>query len=98
MNRNSAARGAEVERERLRARSGGVMWRYGVIASALLVAACAPTQQSEPKYPTVGRIDRRDPALDEIIESTAKIEKHADGFTWSEGPRSEERRVGKAQN
>lgn len=62
------------------------MWRYGVIASALLVAACAPTQQSEPKYPTVGRIERWDPALDEIIESTAKIEKLADGFTWSEGP------------
>ncbi len=63
-----------------------MLCRYGVIASALFVAACAPTQQSESKYPTVGRIERWDPALDEVIDSSAKIERVADGFTWSEGP------------
>lgn len=63
------------------------MWlRYGVIASALFIAACAPTQQSEAKYPSVGRIERWDPALDAVIDSNATIQKLADGFTWSEGP------------
>jgi gluconolactonase len=62
------------------------MWRYGVIACALVVAACAPAQQKESKYPAVGRIVRWDPALDDVLQGTAKIEKLAEGFTWSEGP------------
>jgi gluconolactonase len=62
------------------------MWRYGVIACALVVAACAPAQQQESKYPAVGRIVRWDPALDDVLDSNSKIEKLAEGFTWSEGP------------
>jgi gluconolactonase len=37
-------------------------------------------------YPTVGRIVRDDPALDRLIPPGARIEKLAEGFTWSEGP------------
>lgn len=41
----------------------------------------------EKKAPEVfGRIDRRDPAFDELIPKDAKLEKLADGFKWSEGP------------
>jgi len=33
-----------------------------------------------------GKIDRLDPAFDQLVASDAKLEKLADGFTWSEGP------------
>ncbi|HEY8176649.1 MAG TPA: SMP-30/gluconolactonase/LRE family protein [Gemmatimonadaceae bacterium] len=37
-------------------------------------------------FPTVGRIERLDPALDAIIPADAPIELLASGFLWSEGP------------
>ena len=37
-------------------------------------------------YPTIGFIERLDPALDAIISADAKAEIIADGFDWSEGP------------
>ncbi len=38
-------------------------------------------------YPIVGSIERLDPAIvDQLIAPDAKIEKLAEGFTWSEGP------------
>ena len=37
-------------------------------------------------YPTLGSIERLDPALDALISPTAVIEKLAEGFTWAEGP------------
>lgn len=36
--------------------------------------------------PFEGRIERLDPAFDQLIARDAKIEKLAEGFTWSEGP------------
>lgn len=62
------------------------MLKYGVVASALALAACAPAPQHELKFETVGQIVRWDPALDDVISSNSKIEKLAEGFTWSEGP------------
>lgn len=49
---------------------------------------CAQDAKQSPRKPreTVGRIDRLDPALDELVAPDAKIEKLADGFEWSEGP------------
>ena len=38
------------------------------------------------KYQTIGRIERIDPALDDIISANAKAEIIAEGFDWSEGP------------
>ncbi len=38
------------------------------------------------QYPTTGKIHRYDAALDALLDSTAKIEIVANGFTWSEGP------------
>jgi gluconolactonase len=37
-------------------------------------------------YPTMGSIERLDPALDALIPPGANIEKLASGFTWAEGP------------
>lgn len=37
-------------------------------------------------YPTIGRIERRDPGLDRLIPPGTVIERLAEGFRWSEGP------------
>lgn len=47
------------------------------------VAACAVESKS---LVTVGRVERLDPGLDAVLAADAKLEKLADGFTWSEGP------------
>lgn len=38
------------------------------------------------KYPTLGKIERLDPKLDELVPKDAKIEKVAEGQVWTEGP------------
>jgi gluconolactonase len=37
-------------------------------------------------YPTIGKIHRLDPGFDELIAPEARLEKLAEGFTWTEGP------------
>ena len=37
-------------------------------------------------YPTLGRVIRIDPAIDDLIDKSAKIEMIGDGFVWAEGP------------
>ena len=37
-------------------------------------------------YPTIGKIVRLDPALDNLLDKDTKIEVLASGFVWSEGP------------
>jgi gluconolactonase len=46
------------------------------------------TRKSTPSksYPTFGSVDRRDPGLDALLAPDARMEKLAEGFTWSEGP------------
>jgi len=36
-------------------------------------------------YPTIGKVVRLDPAMDDLVPKGAKIEVVADGFEWSEG-------------
>ena len=57
-------------------------------AAALSATACRSLALPETRvvYPTMGRIVREDAALDRLIAPDARIEKLADGFTWSEGP------------
>ena len=38
------------------------------------------------EYPTLGTVERLDPAVDALLASDAKIEMLASGFTWAEGP------------
>ena len=50
-------------------------------------AAAAPSASPAPSaYPTIGNVERLDPALDALVPADAKIEKLAEGFTWAEGP------------
>ena len=44
------------------------------------------TVHSQAQYKTTGSIERIDPAFDNIISPSAKIEIIAEGFDWSEGP------------
>jgi gluconolactonase len=49
--------------------------------------ATPPASKKGPKvYPTMGKIERLDPALDALIPPDAVIEKLASGFAWAEGP------------
>lgn len=56
--------------------------------AALIAGGRSMTAQAAApaKYPTIGKIRRLSPALDEIITQDAVIEQLADGITWAEGP------------
>ena len=54
------------------------------IAAALAIG-CSTPNNAQPR-PTVGQIERLDPALDALIARDAQIEQLATGFDWSEGP------------
>jgi len=55
-------------------------------AITLVIALLAPLGADDKKPTTLGRIDRKDPKLDELIPKDAKIEIVAAGFKWTEGP------------
>jgi len=66
-----------------------------VIVAALLMGCksgkneargSAERPQGKASFATLGSIERRDKALDDLIAPDAKIEKLAEGFDWSEGP------------
>jgi len=52
----------------------------------LLLSASFPLTLPSQTPDTIGRIERLDPALDEMISPGTKIEVLAGGFTWTEGP------------
>lgn len=53
----------------------------------IMTTACNNTQQPlQTTYKTTGSVERLDPALDAIIDTSAAIEIIAEGFQWSEGP------------
>ncbi len=60
--------------------------------AARLILACLPTLvfvmtfPSAAKSETIGRIERLDPELDQLVAGDAQIEVLASGFTWTEGP------------
>ncbi len=62
----------------------------GILATAaLLTIGCGggePKKEAAPAEPPLGKIDRKDPALDALIAPDAKIEKLASGFKFIEGP------------
>jgi gluconolactonase len=51
-----------------------------------VIAAAAALAQNAPVLPTMGRIVREDPRLDQVIPGDAKIEVLGSGFAWTEGP------------
>jgi gluconolactonase len=56
--------------------------------TGLVFAHVAPAlgQGTAPAYPTLGSIVRDQAALDQLVDTDAKIEVLASGFTWVEGP------------
>jgi gluconolactonase len=50
---------------------------------AMTLTAAEPTAENLP--PTLGSIERLDPAFDKLVPQDAKIEVLAGGFTWTEG-------------
>lgn len=58
-----------------------------VMTAAFLMAAAVESMGTNmANYPTIGRIVRDNPRLDELIAPDARIEVLASGFDWSEGP------------
>jgi gluconolactonase len=49
-------------------------------------AKARPEKRAPHVFPTLGSIERLDPALDALIPPGAVIEKLASGFAWAEGP------------
>ena len=58
------------------------------MVSLIVLFGISDNARAEKKkaYPTFGKVHRFDPALDKILSKTAKLEKLAKGFEWSEGP------------
>jgi gluconolactonase len=60
----------------------------GLVAALLLAPLMLPASADEKvtKYPTMGKIVRKDPRFDKLVPRGAVLEKLADGFQWTEGP------------
>ncbi|MDG3003921.1 SMP-30/gluconolactonase/LRE family protein [Paludisphaera mucosa] len=66
---------------RFRPRTSRASFRLCLVATALLAGREAAAQEP----PTLGAIERLDPALDRLIPPGARVERIAEGFDWSEG-------------
>lgn len=58
----------------------------GCAAGVFSMSAADPIHSLPAPYPEFGSIERLDPALDTLLAPDARMEKLAEGFTWSEGP------------
>src|SRR5262245_59403410 len=56
-----------------------------LLVLALLVALGVESSRAAEKYPTFGRIVRKDPRFDKLAATDARMEQLAEGFDWSEG-------------
>ena len=57
-----------------------------IITTLLLIVCMSASIYSQNSYPTIGKIVRLDPRLDNLLTPDTKIEVLATGFVWSEGP------------
>lgn len=58
-----------------------------IFAALVILTFVASAQaQNTTNFPTIGHVDRIDPALDQLLATDAKIEVLCGGFEWSEGP------------
>jgi gluconolactonase len=56
------------------------------LATGTLALAAEAKKKAPISYPTLGKVERLDPRLDQLIPPGAMIEKLAEGFDWAEGP------------
>jgi gluconolactonase len=59
---------------------------FSLIGVGAALCASLSFAQNTKNFPSLGRIVREDPKLDQLIAPDAKIEVVAGGFDWSEGP------------
>ncbi|MCA9099647.1 MAG: SMP-30/gluconolactonase/LRE family protein [Planctomycetales bacterium] len=59
---------------------------YLGLAAVLAALNVDGARAGDKSYETMGELVRLDPRFDELVSPTAKIEKLASGFAWSEGP------------
>lgn len=57
-----------------------------LIPFIVVLASCATSNGSAADFPAVGRVTAFDPSFHAVVAADARIEKIAEGFTWSEGP------------
>ncbi len=55
-------------------------------ASFVVLLACGSMALAADKYPSFGKIERKDPRFDKIVPVDAHMEKLGDGLIWCEGP------------
>ena len=67
-----------------------VLLRASVFVVALGLGGCGSTQQAapspSPSPASIGKLMEMDASFRDTVSPEARIEKIADGFTWSEGP------------
>jgi gluconolactonase len=56
------------------------------LLALLFVFAETGVAAEKTKYPSFGKINRKNPRLDKLVSEGAQMEQLADGFDWSEGP------------
>ncbi len=54
--------------------------------AAMLVFSPFARGAEKTKYPSFGKIERKDPRFDKLVPKAAHMEQLAEGFEWSEGP------------
>lgn len=59
---------------------------FALVLPVLLTACAATGEASRESFPSVGRLTAFDASFDQTVAADARIEKIAEGFTWSEGP------------
>src|SRR5262245_38646624 len=63
------------------------MLRIFALVLACIVVVSSQSALAADKAPqTVGKIERLDPALDQLLPADAKMEVIGEGYTWCEGP------------
>ena len=62
--------------------------KFAFVSALTAVVALAPFAlgAEKSKFPSFGKIERKDPRFDGIVPKDAHMEQLADGFDWSEGP------------
>jgi hypothetical protein len=72
----------------MRRTTPAIVAALGMMFSSLTAAAEDPPgiESETAPYPTFGKIERLEPAVDRLIPEDAELQRLATGFDWSEGP------------
>ncbi len=62
--------------------------KFALVSALTAISVLVPWSlgAEKTKFPSFGKIDRKDPRFDKIVPKDAHMEQLADGFDWSEGP------------